>query len=129
MRNLTIEDRALKGAVAWLCSLLASCGETISTYRKTTDGADGGRAQAVLERHCVECHGADRQESDLDLRSVAAMLSGGQSGPAIVPGRPDESLVLDMIVDELMPPEGDLLSAEEVVAVRQWIASGALESH
>ena len=43
---------------------------------------------------CTACDGLRRQEGDLDLRTKASMLKGGKSGPAIVPGNPDESLIL-----------------------------------
>ena len=46
----------------------------------------------ILLRRCTVCHGLRRQEGGLDLHTRAAMLRGGKSGPAIVPGKPDESL-------------------------------------
>jgi len=54
--------------------------------------------------HCTACHGAHRQEAGLDLRSRAAMLKGGKSGPAVVPGKPEQSLILKRIRAKEMPP-------------------------
>lgn len=80
---------------------------------------------SIMSKHCVECHGAEDQEAGLDLRSVESILSGGESGPAIVAGQPENSLLLDMIHDEHMPPEGELLSAGDIDLLRRWVAAGA----
>src|SRR5581483_9243053 len=45
----------------------------------------------ILLRHCTVCHGKYRREAGLDLRSRAAMLRGGKSGPALVPHDPEAS--------------------------------------
>ena len=81
----------------------------------------------VLAQHCVTCHGEQKQESGLRLDSRAAMLKGGDSGPALVPLKPDESLIVEAIAyDGLeMPPTGKL-PAKALAAVRRWIADGAV---
>jgi hypothetical protein len=81
-----------------------------------------------MERSCWECHGAEFQRSGLDLRTRDRALSGGLSGPAIAPGRADQSLLYRVIagLDEpLMPRDGPSLSAAEIAAVRAWIDGGA----
>jgi mono/diheme cytochrome c family protein len=84
------------------------------------------RAQALLRARCVRCHGEQRQESGLDLRSRETILKGGASGPGLIPGKPDESLVLNRVCAGEMPPtNGGRLSAEEVATLQQWIAAGA----
>ena len=63
----------------------------------------------ILVDACQKCHGADKQESDLRLDSREALLKGGVSGPAIVPGEPDKSLLIAAIRhagDIQMPPQG-----------------------
>jgi mono/diheme cytochrome c family protein len=84
------------------------------------------RAQALLKAKCVRCHGGNKRESGLDLRSRATILKGGESGPGVVPGQPDESLVLKRVRDGEMPPRnaGRLLPAE-IATLQQWIAAGA----
>jgi mono/diheme cytochrome c family protein len=88
----------------------------------------------ILLRRCTACHGARRQEAGLDLRSKAAMLRGGKSGPAIIPRKPDESLLLRKIRDGKMPPHDRLVEASvkpvepaEADVLRRWIAAGAPE--
>ena len=81
---------------------------------------------------CVVCHGRRRQEGGLDLRSVASMLKGGRSGPAVVPGKPVESLILKKIRAKDMPPPRELIRAgvrpfesSEIELLERWIAQGA----
>ena len=55
------------------------------------------RIRPVLAEHCQSCHGAEKQKADLRLDSRAFLLKGGESGPAIVPGNPESSLLLKAI--------------------------------
>ena len=82
----------------------------------------------IMERSCWNCHGESIQLSSLDLRSRESALHGGDSGPAIVPGRAEDSRLYRAVagLDEIaMPMEGDMLSASEIAAVRDWINDGA----
>ncbi|MEO1834820.1 MAG: c-type cytochrome domain-containing protein [Akkermansiaceae bacterium] len=81
--------------------------------------------KGIMTHSCIECHGIEAEESDLDLRTLEAIISGGESGPAIVPGHPEESLLLEMIHDEHMPPEGELLTKDKIELLHKWIAAGA----
>src|SRR5690606_15472447 len=85
----------------------------------------------ILAEHCQQCHGSQKQWSDLRLDSRAAALTGGYSGPALVVGQPDESELVRRITstddDERMPPpkEGAPLTAQQVSLIKQWIKIGA----
>lgn len=81
----------------------------------------------VLAAQCVKCHGVGKQEGGLRLDSRQAMLKGGESGPAVVPRDPANSLLLQAIrYEELeMPPSGQL-TARDIARFRHWIASGAV---
>ncbi|QVL34104.1 DUF1549 domain-containing protein [Telmatocola sphagniphila] len=88
----------------------------------------------ILLRHCIACHGSRRREGGLDLRTKAAMLKGGKSGPAIVPGKPEESLLVKKIRTSQMPPRDRLLEvslkpieSSETETLVRWIAAGANE--
>jgi len=85
-------------------------------------GAAHGQPLAVKE--CQGCHGSAMVLSGLDLRTRESMLRGGKRGPAIVPGKASESLLVRMIEDKQMPP-GKPLAPEAVKAIRDWIDSGA----
>jgi hypothetical protein len=84
----------------------------------------------ILARRCFACHGPDVENGGLRLHQEATALAELESGGrAIVPGRPEESLLLDRVSAEdeslRMPPEGKPLLSEELAALRQWIAQGA----
>lgn len=80
----------------------------------------------LLVEKCQSCHG-EKAKGGLRLNSREALLKGGDSGPAMEPGRPEKSLIVKAIQyeDELrMPPKGKL-SAGEIEKLKQWIARGA----
>src|SRR6266542_1225327 len=89
----------------------------------------------ILLRRCTACHGPRRQEAGLDLWTRAAMLRGGKSGPAVVPGMPEESLVVKKVRAGAMPPRDRLVEASvkpiepaEIEVLVRWIAAGAPEA-
>lgn len=88
------------------------------------------RIRPLLETHCMECHGADLQEGALRLDSRQAWQRGGKTGPVIVPGKPQESLLVRAVQyldkDLQMPPEHPM-SAADVAALEHWIATGAID--
>ncbi|MCA9062797.1 MAG: DUF1549 domain-containing protein, partial [Planctomycetaceae bacterium] len=82
----------------------------------------------ILRAHCFECHAGDASEGDLKLDSFAGLARGGKSSAAIVPGSPDESLLILAVRYEdeslQMPPEKKM-GAAEIDVLRNWIAAGA----
>ena len=84
----------------------------------------------VLVRNCYECHsaGAKNIRGELLLDSRAASRRGGESGPAVVPGDPEESLLLSALRHESfeMPPDKKL-PAETIANFERWIADGAAD--
>ena len=90
----------------------------------------------VLGAKCFVCHGRREQRAGLDLRTRASMLKGGQSGPAIVPGKPEESLLVKRIAAQQMPPPSlqeqycvRTVDSGELEKLKQWIAQGAHPDH
>ncbi len=87
------------------------------------------RVRPLLSENCYSCHGADAPSvfANLRLDSLQGLLRGGDSGPAVVPGDPRSSLLLQAVRGQdrvLMPPTGRLSDAEiEDIAV--WIGAGA----
>jgi cytochrome c553 len=81
---------------------------------------------ALLEARCVRCHHGADPEGGLSLTSAAAILAGGDSGPAAVVGAPEESLLLQVVTgdDPPMPKEGEPLAASDVEAIEAWIRAG-----
>jgi mono/diheme cytochrome c family protein len=89
----------------------------------------------IFQVRCVACHGKREQKGGLDLRTLASRLKGGKSGPAVVPGKPEESLIIQKLEAGNMPPAE--LQKEyfvrtptdgEVATLKAWIAGGCLPS-
>jgi mono/diheme cytochrome c family protein len=81
---------------------------------------------AILAVRCQRCHGSEKPKGGLDLTSAKSLSRGGESGPAVVPGKVDESLLVEMIRDGQMPPEGEAaLTAAEIDLINRWVAGGA----
>ena len=81
----------------------------------------------ILKKHCFHCHGEESEiAGKLDVRLVRLMMAGGDSGTAIAPGNPEESLLYQRLRDGEMPPdESKHLSAKEILIIRDWITAGA----
>ncbi len=90
------------------------------------------KVEPILATHCVECHGPDKQKGGLQLEPIAAAFDVPPDRWTIIPGKPDESYLLERILlprDDVdaMPPEdkGPGLTAEEIAILREWIEGGA----
>ena len=81
----------------------------------------------ILEQHCLRCHDGTKPKGGLALGEPKHLLAGGESGPAIVAGKPAESLLLEYISGDKpeMPKDAPPLSAAQVTAIEKWIAAGA----
>jgi hypothetical protein len=84
------------------------------------------RVRPVLSNRCFRCHGEDKQKGELRLDSQAAVMQGGESGAALTPGNPDESLLIQAVRYESleMPPDGKLPD-EEIEVLTAWVKMGA----
>lgn len=86
----------------------------------------------ILLRRCTVCHGSQHVEGELDLRTKAQMLKGGNSGPAIVEGNPGSSALVRRVRERLCPPKKDIgeagiepMTPDELEVVEKWISLGA----
>jgi len=80
-------------------------------------------------RSCVSCHNAESMRGGFRMDSARAILKGGNSGPAVFPGKSGDSLIIHALTGkedvEQMPPKGPKLSKDEIALLRSWIDSGA----
>src|SRR5690242_15431770 len=83
----------------------------------------------IFESSCIKCHGRGRTKGDLSIESRETLLKGGESGPAIVPGKSTESHLIELVAgldpDSVMPQKGKRLTAEQIGLLRAWIDQGA----
>jgi len=79
----------------------------------------------IFKAHCFHCHGEEPElAGELDLRLVRLMLAGGDSGPAVAAGEPDESVLWQRIESDEMPPGPKKLSEAEKQTIAHWIRGG-----
>jgi hypothetical protein len=87
------------------------------------------KIRPVLVAECYECHAAEKQKGGLSLNSRAGLLKGGDSGPAIVPGDPEKSLLIGSIKhldpDLKMPKKAPKLDEPVIADFVAWIKMGA----
>lgn len=85
------------------------------------------KIRPVLTEQCYSCHSADAKslKASLQVDHRAGLLAGGESGPAVVPGKPDESLLIGAIKyeDFEMPPKGKL-PADVIADFERWVTMG-----
>ncbi|MDB6024882.1 MAG: Protein of unknown function (DUF1553)/Protein of unknown function (DUF1549)/Planctomycete [Verrucomicrobiales bacterium] len=89
------------------------------------------KIRPVLVEHCYKCHSAEAEKlkGKLRLDSKAGMLKGGESGAVIVPGKPEESLLIKAVrytdKDLQMPPKDQKLSEAQIADLITWVKMGA----
>src|SRR6266850_102498 len=96
-------------------------------------GAESGeffetRVRPVLAKNCYTCH-TDSMLGGLRLDSAESVQKGGKSGPPIVPGKPDDSLLIQAIRqthERIKMPPGGKLKAQEIADITEWVKAGAV---
>jgi len=81
----------------------------------------------LLATRCQQCHGESKQKGELRLDSRESILAGGATGPAIVPGKPKESLLVEAINygDVYQMPPKSKLPVKEIATLTRWVEIGA----
>jgi hypothetical protein len=82
----------------------------------------------IVDASCIQCHGHGRTKGGLQLDTRETLLKGGDSGPAVLPGRSEDSLLIELVAgvdpDNVMPRKGKRLTGEQVGLMRAWIDQG-----
>ncbi len=116
-----------------LAALVLVCLSTSTRVGESADPAspvDFNRdIKPILVKHCVDCHGKDQADSGLRLDFGQTILMGGDRGPAIIPSKAQDSILVQAIEGRgkvtAMPEDGDPLSKDEIALIRRWIDAGA----
>src|SRR5947209_9402279 len=125
-----------RGGPGWLSVLVIGLTAHVAGSASAQSG-DAGTAffekaiRPVLVEHCYQCHSAEaarkgKLKAGLALDTRQGLLTGGESGPAIIPGDADKSLLIKALQHE-MPPSGRL-PAEVIDRFAKWVALGAPDS-
>ncbi len=114
-----------------LCFLLAAilAAPSGAFARSSTEDVEAFEKEIrpLLIENCIKCHGAEKQKAGLRVDSRKALVEGGESGPALVPGHPDKSLLISAIrqAGELRMPPDRKLRDDQIAALERWVAAGA----
>lgn len=79
----------------------------------------------ILKAFCLDCHGGEKLEGKLDLRLKRFIATGGESGAALLVGKPGDSLIIKRMKSGEMPPTEKKVPAEQIAIIERWIADGA----
>jgi WD40 repeat protein len=106
---------------------------SVADLKRTTPVDFEKEILPILSTNCLACHNRTKAKADLVLETPADMLKGGESGPSLVPKKPDDSLLLKVTAhrqDPVMPPKGNKVAASDLTSeqlglVKLWIDQGA----
>jgi hypothetical protein len=79
----------------------------------------------IIQSRCVRCHGEDRVEEGLLMRTYEELMSGSENGPVIIPGNAAASLLVELVTELKMPKRGPKLTPPQVQIITDWVAAGA----
>jgi hypothetical protein len=128
---MTTDRRLAAGVVTIVAAVIAGSALGASLRAQTPAPAvDYARdVRPILESRCYECHGTKKTRGRLRLDVKSAALKGGMTGPAVIPGNADDSLMIRRVLgldgEDRMPLDKDALPADQIATLRQWIAKGA----
>src|SRR5690242_17015385 len=114
-------------ALGWALTLSAATEQLTQAQTEFFEN----KIRPVLVKECYKCHSqqAPKLKGGLSLESREGWVKGGDTGPAIVPGNPDKSLLIVAVrytdADLQMPPKGQKLSDEQIADLENWVKMGA----
>jgi uncharacterized membrane protein len=105
--------------------------EPAAATQPAAQGATVSFAQDVLpiiESRCANCHGGERTEKSLNLKTYADMMQASENGPVVTAGNATDSKLVELIVDQKMPKRGPKLTPPQVQLISDWVNQGALNN-
>jgi len=120
------------------CRMLA-CGSFVAAVMLSNVLATAVQAEGVsfkdtilpiVKERCISCHGPQKSKGELRLDTLESFQKGGENGPIIVAGKPEESPFYKLTIlpkddPDIMPGKGDPLTEEQTKAIAAWITEGA----
>lgn len=82
----------------------------------------------IMESRCLNCHGGDRIQEGLSVKTYADLMAGSANGPVVIPGNADGSLFVELVVSQEMPKRGPKLTPPQVQLLIDWVNQGALDN-
>ncbi len=116
----------MKGIII-LC--LAALPGVVLARKAPTDAARffDSRVAPILSKRCLGCHNEELKDGNISFLDRDSLLKGGSRGPALVPGKPEESVLIHALLHDgdLKMPPGARLSPREIATLTEWIRRGA----
>lgn len=113
----------------------APTAEPTTADAPTTEAAPAGGTVSfaadilpMFESRCLNCHGGNRTEEGLSLRTYADVMTGSEGGAVITPGDAVNSVLHEMVATQEMPKRGPKLTPAQVQLIADWINQGALDN-
>jgi mono/diheme cytochrome c family protein len=79
----------------------------------------------IIQSRCIRCHGEDRVEEGLLMRTYEELMAGSDNGPVIIPGNAAASLLVELVAELKMPKRGPKLTPPQIQIITDWVAAGA----
>jgi len=109
-----------------LCAIASLACAAAAEQPAATPPTFESHVRPLFKVYCLDCHGeGEKLRGGLDLRLRRLTVQGGDSGTAVVPGKPADSLLYQRVRDGEMPPGKTKLPPAEVEKIARWIATGA----
>jgi mono/diheme cytochrome c family protein len=118
------------------CSVCVGCSagkegssEIVAPNSSSSLAASYATVQSIFDRKCIPCHGTANPKEGVSLVSHEALMKGGEQGATVVPGDPENSLLIQVLRGtngkKLMPMGSSALPEQDIKAVEAWIKDGA----
>jgi hypothetical protein len=82
----------------------------------------------IIESRCINCHGGQRTEKGLDMKSFDSLMTGSENGPVVTPGDAAHSKFVELVANQKMPKRGPKLTPPQVQLFTDWVNQGALNN-
>src|SRR5690349_5083339 len=109
--------------------------EPAATEAPATEPAAGGATVSfandvmpIIQSRCIGCHGGDRTEEGLDMKTYESLMAGSDNGPVVTPGDAANSLLVEMVATQKMPKRGPKLTPPQIQLITDWVNQGALDN-
>jgi len=82
----------------------------------------------IIQSRCINCHGGDRTEEGLVMKTHADLMTGSDNGPVVMPGDATNSQLVELVATQKMPKRGPKLTPPQVQLITDWVNQGALNN-
>jgi uncharacterized membrane protein len=82
----------------------------------------------IIQSRCIGCHGGERTQEGLDLKTHASIMAGSNNGAVVIAGDAANSLLVEMVATQKMPKRGPKLTPPQIQLITDWVNQGALDN-